>query len=51
MAGLAPIVQVDTWQLISVNINRECSSGISVIAEKLLQPVRMRAHVPVIFSI
>ena len=32
-------------------INRQCSSDISVIAEKLLEPVRMRAHTPVILSI
>ena len=45
--------QVDTWQLISVNcnINRQRSPDISVIAEKLLEFVRMRARVTVIFSI
>ena len=51
MAGLAPKVQADAWQLISVDINHQCSSDISVIAENLLEPFRMRAHVPVIFSI
>ena len=51
MDGLAPKDQAGAWQLISVNINRECSSDISVIAEKLLELVRTRAHLLVIFSI
>ena len=51
MAGLVPKVQAGAWHLISVNVNRQCSSDMSVIAEKLLEPVRMRAHMPVIFSV
>ena len=43
--------RTNTWQLISVNINRQRSSDISVIKEKLLGPARVHAHVPVIFSI
>ena len=48
MAGLAPQAQVCSSRLISVNINH-CSSDISVIEEKLLELVRMRARVPVFF--
>ena len=51
MAGLAPTVQADAWRLVSVDINRQCSSDISVIAEELLEPVCIGARVPVIFSI
>ena len=43
--------QVNTRQLISVNTNRQCSSDISRIAEKLLQLLRMHARVLVILSI
>ena len=43
--------QVNTWQLISVNINRQRSSVISVIKEKLLGPAHACAHSPDIFSI
>ena len=46
-----PECQVNTWQLMSMNSDLQCSSDISVIAEKLLGPVRMRARVPVLFSI
>ena len=51
MAGLAPKDQAGAWQLISVNICRQCTSDIAVIAEKLLEFACMRAHLPVIFSI
>ena len=47
----APKDQAGAWQLIIVNIDRQCSSDISVIAEKLHEPARMRARLPVIFSI
>ena len=43
--------QVGAWQLISVNINRQCSSAISMIVEKLLTLVCAHTHLPVIFSI
>ena len=51
MAGLETQAQVNTWQLTSVNVDRQCSSDISVITEKLLKSVRMHSRVPVIFSI
>ena len=45
-----PKDQAGGWQLISVNINRQCSSATSVIVEKLLPLFCAHAHVPVIFS-
>ena len=51
MIGRLPKDQACAWQLISVNINRQCSSVISVIVENLLTPVCAHAHRPVIFPI
>ena len=50
MFGRLPKVQAGAWQLISVNINRQCSSAISVIVEKLMTLVCAHAHLLVIFS-
>ena len=50
MAGHTPKDQAGARQLISVIVNRPCSSDNYVIAEKLLEPARTRAHPPVIFS-
>ena len=51
MIGRLPKDQAGGWQLISVDINRQCSSAISLIVEKLLTPVCAHAHLPVIFSV
>ena len=51
MAGLTPQGQAGAWQLISVNNNRQSSTDIPVIAEKLLELTRTRTHVLVMFSV
>ena len=38
MRGLLPKAQVGTWQLISVNVNRETSADVAMIVERSLQP-------------
>ena len=42
MNKLLPSDQAGAWQLISGNINRQCSADMFVIAEKLLTPVCAR---------
>ena len=52
MTGLLSEDQAGAWQLISVNINRQCSANVSVIVEKkLLTLACTRAHLPFIFFI
>ena len=51
MTGRLPEDQAGAWQLISVNINRQRSSAVSLIVEKLLTPVCAHARLPVIFSL
>ena len=48
---LIPDCQMDVWQLVSVNINRQRSLDISTIKEKLLGPAHARTHTPAILSI
>ena len=50
MTGQPPKDQTGAWQVISVNINRQCSSATSVIVGKLLTPFCAHAHLPVIFT-
>ena len=51
MIGPLPKDQSCAWQLISLNINRRCSSAVSVNVENLLTPVCAHAHRPVIFPV
>ena len=51
MIGRLPKDHARAWQLISVNMDRQCSSALSVIVEKLLTLVCAHAHLPIIFSI
>ena len=48
---LAPDRQVDIWQLISVNINRQRSLDAPTITEKLLGLAHSHTHSPAILSI
>ena len=47
--GLTPKGHACAWQLISANIKRQSSTDMFVIAEKLLEPFRTRAHLLDIF--
>ena len=48
---LNPACPVDTWQLISMNVNRQRSFDISIIKEILLGPAHACADSPAILSI
>ena len=51
MTGLQPEDQAGTWQLISVNVNRETSAGVATIVKRVLRPGCARTHLPVIFCV
>ena len=50
MTGRLPKDEAGVWQLVPFDNNRQCSSAISVIVEKLLTLVCAHAHQLVIFS-
>ena len=51
MTSLQPEDQAGTWQLISVNVNRETSANVAMIVKRSLKPECARTHLPVIFAL